>query len=128
AVRRMRRVVDDLLRANATAAAGERTLIRDLMAVRDPDSGAGLSRQDLHDEATGLLLAGGETAASALTACFYELARHPEIERRLHAELDTVLAGRPASYADLANLPYTQRVVREVLRLHMPTWLLMRRA
>src|SRR5215470_8389388 len=98
AVRRMKRVVDELIRANATAATGERTLIRDLMAVRDPDSGAGLSLQDLHDEATGLLLAGGETAASALTATFYELARHPEIERRLHGELDTVLAGRPASY------------------------------
>jgi cytochrome P450 len=129
AVRRMKRVVDDLIRASASAAAvGERTLIGDLMSVRDPDTGARLSHQDLHDEATGLLLAAGETAASSLAACFHELARHPEIESRLHGELDAVLAGRPASYEDLANLPYTQRVVREVLRLHTPTWLLMRRA
>ena len=128
ALQRMKRVVDDLIRASAAAAAGERTLVGELMAARDPDTGARLRHQDLHDEVTGLVLAGSETAAAALAWCFHELAGHPEIERRLHAELDAVLAGRPASYEDLEHLPYTQRVVREVLRLHAPTWILMRRA
>ncbi|MFG2907213.1 hypothetical protein ACGF13_19385 [Kitasatospora sp. NPDC048286] len=33
-------------------------------------------------------------------------ARHPEIERRLHREVDTVLRARPATYADLPRLEH----------------------
>ncbi|MFE9454791.1 cytochrome P450 [Streptomyces sp. NPDC006739] len=45
---------------------------------------------------------------------------------RLHAEVDTVLAGRPATHADLPHLALTCRIIDEVLRLHPPAWLLTR--
>ncbi|WP_184731743.1 cytochrome P450 [Saccharopolyspora phatthalungensis] len=37
--------------------------------------------------------AGMETTAATLSWALYLLARHPETERRLHAETDAVLAG-----------------------------------
>jgi cytochrome P450 len=42
-------------------------------------------------------------------------------------EVDQVLAGRAATYADVARLPYTEMVVKETLRLMPPTWALFAR-
>jgi cytochrome P450 len=38
------------------------------------------------------------------------------VEQRLHAELDEVLEGRPATYSDVATLDYTRRLITETLR------------
>ncbi|MEZ4767881.1 MAG: cytochrome P450 [Caldilineales bacterium] len=46
------------------------------------------------DEVVTIFVAGHETTAVALTWTFYLLARHPEAEARLHAELAEVVAGR----------------------------------
>ena len=55
------------------------------------------------------------------------LAKYPEVEKKLHAELDAVLGGRPPSAADLPKLQYTDRVIRETLRLYPPAWRIFRR-
>jgi cytochrome P450 len=49
---------------------------------------------------------------------FKLLSEHPEVEARLHDELDRVLAGRTPTLADLPNLPYTEMVVKETMRLY----------
>ncbi|MGH9639492.1 MAG: cytochrome P450, partial [Bryobacteraceae bacterium] len=58
----------------------------------------------------------------------YLLARNPECERKLYAEIDSVLRGRTPEFGDLAHLPYTESVVAESLRLCPPVWLLGRMA
>jgi hypothetical protein len=63
--------------------------------------------------------------AATLAWTWHELASHPHAAARLHAEVDTVLAGRRVTASDLANLRYTRRVVSEVVRLH-PVLLVMR--
>ncbi|MEV6606428.1 cytochrome P450 [Kutzneria sp. NPDC051319] len=63
--------------------------------------------------------------AATLAWMWHELASHPHAAARLHAEVDTVLAGRRVTASDLPNLRYTRRVVSEVLRLH-PVLLVMR--
>ena len=55
-------------------------------------------------------------------------AQHPEAEEKLHAELDQTLAGRTPTVEDLPNLPYTQMVLEETMRLYPPAWFLMRKA
>ena len=44
------------------------------------------------------------------------------MEAKLHAELDTILGGRPPSFDDLAKLPYTGNVVTESLRFYLAAW------
>jgi len=73
-------------------------------------------------------VAGHETSANALTWAWYLLARHPEAEAALHAELDQVLAGRPPTVADVPQLVYTEMVVAEALRLYPPVWTYLRQA
>jgi len=90
-----------------------------LMAARD-DGGSGLDDAAIRNEVVMLVLAGHETTANALTWTWYLLARHPEVERRLHAELDDVLGGRPPEFADVPHLRYTAAVFDETLRLYPP--------
>jgi cytochrome P450 len=97
-----------------------------LVGARD-DAGGALGDDAVRDEACMLVLAGHETTANALTWAWYALAEHPAVERRLHAELDAVLAGRAPTADDLRALPYTAAVLDETLRLYPPATVFARR-
>ena len=112
--------------AERQTAGGAKDLLTLLLTARD-DDGNSMSDQQLRDEVITLLLAGHETTALNLSWSWYLLAQHPEVEEKLHAELDAVLGGRPPCAADLPKLQYTDRVIRETLRLYPPAWRIFRR-
>ncbi|MDP3721986.1 MAG: cytochrome P450 [Candidatus Omnitrophota bacterium] len=87
-----------------------------------------LTDRQVHDEVMTLLLAGHETTANALSWTWYLLAQHPDVERVLHTELDTVLAGRPPTVNDVEHLRYTRMVLAEAMRLYPPAWIIGRQA
>jgi cytochrome P450 len=99
-----------------------------LHAQDDEGDGSGMTDRQLRDEAVTLFMAGHETTANTLAWVWYLLSLHPEAEARLHAELDTVLGGRPPGVADLPRLTYTDAVVTESLRVMPTVWLLGREA
>ena len=86
-----------------------------------------MTDQQVFDEVITLLTAGIETSALALAWIFHEIAANPEVEKRVQAEVDEVLAGRPVTFDDVPKLTYAGQVANEVLRKY-PLWLLMRRA
>ena len=98
-----------------------------LLAQDELGDGGGMTDEQLRDEAMTIFLAGHETTANALTWTWYLLSQHPEVERKLHAELDSVLSGRRPTDADVANLPYTRRVLAESMRCYPPAWVVGRR-
>jgi cytochrome P450 len=99
-----------------------------LLAQDDEDKGLGMTDRQVRDEAMTIFLAGHETTANALTWTWYLLSQSPEVERRLHVEIDSVLNGRLPTVADIDRLPYTTRVITESMRLYPPAWLVGRRA
>ena len=99
-----------------------------LLEARGNGNGTGIGERQVRDETVTLLLAGHETTANLLTWTWYLLARNPDVEARLHAELDEVVGDRPVTPADLPDLVYTGRVVNEALRLYPPVWAMGRRA
>lgn len=88
------------------------------------EDGSRMSDQQVRDELVTLFAAGHETTSNALTWTWYLLSQHPDVEARLHAELDTVLAGREPSLDDLPDLPYTLQLIKESMRLYPPAWVL----
>jgi len=98
-----------------------------LMAQDDEDKGRGMTDRQVRDEAMTIFLAGHETTANALTWTWYLLSQAPDVEQRLHEEIDRVLEGRLPTVADVDRLPYTTRVVTESMRLYPPAWLVGRR-
>ena len=99
-----------------------------LLAQDDEDKGRGMTDRQVRDEAMTIFLAGHETTANAMTWTWYLLSQSPEVERRLHEEIDSVLGGRLPTVADVDRLPYVTRVVTEAMRLYPPAWLVGRRA
>ncbi|HLG79098.1 MAG TPA: cytochrome P450 [Ktedonobacteraceae bacterium] len=89
-----------------------------LMQARDADTGEGMTDEQLRNEVLDIFAAGHETTAHTLTWGLYLLTQHPDVFARLHAEVDTVLAGRTPTVSDLSALPYTQRVFNEIMRFY----------
>lgn len=87
---------------------------------------APMTDQQVRDQVLTVLLAGYETTALALTWTWYLLAQHPEIEENLHREVDTVLTARTPTAADLPRLLYTEKIIKEALRLYPPSWVISR--
>lgn len=88
-----------------------------MLLLAEDDEGGRMTDKQVRDEAVTLFLAGHETTANALNWTFYFLAKNPEVEAKLHEELDTVLQGRRPTLADLRQLPYTDKVIKESMRL-----------
>jgi cytochrome P450 len=103
-------------------------LLSMLMLAQDTEGdGGGMSDEQLRDEVMTLFLAGHETTANALTWTWYLLSEHPEIEARMHAEIDSLLEGKLATVDDVKRLPYTEMVLTEAMRLYPPVWVMGRR-
>jgi cytochrome P450 len=102
-------------------------LLSRLLAARDED-GSQMTDRQLRDEAMTLYLAGHETTALTLAWSWYLLARHPRAERELVAEWRRVLGGRTPTADDLPNLPYTDAVISEAMRVLPPVYLIGREA
>jgi cytochrome P450 len=100
---------------------GLKGLLTLLLQARD-EEGSIMTDEQLRDEVITLLLAGHETTALTLSWTWYLLAQQPEVEKRLHEELHVTLGGRLATAGDLAKLPYTEKVIREALRLYPLAW------
>ncbi|HEY7472533.1 MAG TPA: cytochrome P450 [Gemmatimonadota bacterium] len=94
-------------------------LLSALMRVVDED-GRPMSERQLRDETITMLLAGHETTALALTWTWFLLSSHPEVVARLEAEVDGL--GGPPGIGDLPRLEYTERVIREAMRIFPPAY------
>ncbi len=98
------------------------------MLLAAQDGVAVLTDTQVRDNVMTLMAAGHETTANALTWTFYQLSQNPDVCTKLLAELQQVLAGRAPTVADMPQLPYTEWVVSESMRLYPPVWMMGRRA
>ncbi len=93
-----------------------------LEAVDPEDATATMSNQQIHDECLTIMLAGHETTANALSFALWLLAKHSDVQTRLHEESASVLAGRVPKADDYGKLPYATKVFSETMRLYPPVW------
>jgi cytochrome P450 len=129
AAKRIHEVLDQVIRdCRERLSGGEPSMIRLLIEARDPETGEPLAQTALRNEAAVIFMAGHETTANSLAWAWYLLSQSPEVEDRLHAELDRVLAGRPPTLDDVGQLTYTRAVFEETVRLYPPVPLLARQA
>src|SRR5580704_6705855 len=101
--------------------------LRMLMNARDKESGDAMTERALIDEVMTLVVAGHETTASGLNWAWYLLARHPDVDARMHAEIAATPELTAPGLGAMESLQYTQNVINEALRLYPPGWLLSRR-
>ncbi|MFF7791585.1 cytochrome P450 [Streptomyces sp. NPDC007991] len=127
---RLRAIVDAAIaqRRRGTSHDDRDDLLATLLAATRADGGGtAITDQEVHGQVLTLLFAGAESTALCLSSALGLLGRHPEEERRLHREVDAVLAsGRPPGPDELPLLVHTRCVLTETLRHRPPGWLFTR--
>uniref|UniRef100_A0A7N6AKW1 unspecific monooxygenase n=1 Tax=Anabas testudineus TaxID=64144 RepID=A0A7N6AKW1_ANATE len=81
----------------------------------------GLTDHEIISQATMFVFAGFETSATTLVFVAYNLARNPDVMKRLLKEIDATFPNKaPVQYEALMKMEYLDSVVTECLRLYPP--------
>ena len=120
-------VVSILARRRAAGLEGDDLLAR-LARAQDPETGEPMSEKQLVDNLLTFLAAGHETTAKALTWSLYLLARAPQWQERMLAEIDEVVGTDAVGAEHIERLPVTRAVLKEAMRLYPPAPIISRRA
>ena len=126
AARRMRRAVGDIVARRRVEGGTGGDLLGRLLAARNPETGAAMDDDHVVSNLLTLLEAGHETTARALTWTLYLLARAPEWQDRVRAEVMSVAGSGPIEAAHVDRFAVTARVIKETMRLYPPAPVLVR--
>ena len=128
AVRELDEIVNRIIRQRRASGEDTGDLLSMLMAARDEDGSAMTDRQ-LRDEIMTFLLAGHETTAVSLSWTWYLLEPASRSrQRNFGRNWIKCWAGARRNWKTLPRLPYTDKVVKESMRLYPPAWSLARTA
>lgn len=115
---------------------GKRLAFLDLLLKAQDQDGQSLSDQDIREEvdtfmfevnyppiaakAINLLFQGHDTTAAAIVWTLYLLGSNPEIQEGIYQELLHIFQDedRPVTLADLSQMKYLERGIKESLRLY----------
>ena len=128
AINKLNKIVDRIIEQRRQEPHTE-DLLSTLLSATD-EAGKPLGDRHIRDEVITLLIAGHETTANALTWTFMLLAQHPQVEAKIAAESRAVSdckasrRHRPLNRDDLSQLPYTEMVLKESMRIYPPAWIL----
>ncbi|WP_055563707.1 cytochrome P450 [Streptomyces atriruber] len=121
-------LVDEIVaERRAAGPGGPDDLLAELLRARD-ESGEPIADQEIHDNVVSLVVAGAENVASTLAWTFHLMTEHPDQERRLVEEVNSVAPGRAITFADLKDLPHLRNVVTEAMRIRPAAWIFTRRS
>ena len=121
--RRLDKTIYRIIGEHRAAGVDRGDLLSMLLLSQDEEGdGGSMTDAQLRDEAMTIFLAGHETTANAMTWTWYLLSQNPEIEERLHREIDEVLEGRLPAAEDVPQLRYTEMVFAESMRMYPPAW------
>lgn len=126
--RKLRTAVAAILARRRAAGLEGTDLLARLARAQDPETGSPMSERQLVDNLVTFLAAGHETTAKALTWTLYLLARAPQWQDRILAEVRAVVGTDAVGAQHLDRLPVTRAVLKESMRLYPPAPVMTRMA
>jgi len=127
----MRKFSKDMIKESMTKGDGNDIMSILLRANASEDPKTRMTNKEVRDQIATLLFAGHDTTSNTLTWYLWELAKHPESQERVRAEIIATRAkngGKELSMADLDGMAYTQATLKESMRLHPIVYWLVREA
>ncbi|WP_338776961.1 cytochrome P450 [Metabacillus sp. FJAT-52054] len=92
-------------------------LLSHMLRSKDPETGEGLSDENIRFQIITFLIAGHETTSGMLSFAFYYLLKNPDVLKKAQEEADRVLTDSVPSYKEVKKLKYVQMILNETLRL-----------
>ena len=104
-------------RARGPAKEGQqRTMVDDIMEAHDTNPGL-MPAQDLRLQLTAPFVAGLDTVANTTSAVVYLVLKHPDVLKRIHAEVDALFKdGRQIEESEIKNLPVLNGAIMDTMR------------
>jgi cytochrome P450 len=124
----LNKIVNDLVVERRAAEDADGSMLTMLLSLKNDAGEPAMSDKQITDECITIFMAGHETSALVLTWACYLLAKYPDVQDRIRAEVDAVLGDRQPTLADLSQLTYTTMVLKETMRMYPPGWILGREA
>ncbi|XP_070563969.1 cytochrome P450 4F12-like isoform X1 [Ptychodera flava] len=90
-----------------------------LLSAKDED-GKGLRDEEIQDEVDTFMFAGHDTTASGISWCLYNLAKHPEHQKKCQQEIDEFFLKKGSidvEWEDLNSFSYLTMCLKESLRI-----------
>lgn len=100
--------------------AGRHDVIWRLAHTQDRKTGDRFTRTEIRDECASVITGGIAPSMRTLTWVWYLLDLYPEVEAKLHAELDAMLSGLAPTPELLTKLGYARQVIDETMRIYPP--------
>jgi benzoate 4-monooxygenase len=93
-----------------------------LLNAKDPDTGCPLPEPEIIAESISFLVGGSDTTSTTMTTVVDIVSRSPELQKRLHEELDQTFPGPipsdwVADFSVVEKLPVLNAVLRETMRI-----------
>lgn len=88
--------------------------------IKDPNS---LSDEDIRSEVDTFMSAGQDTSSATIQFALQLIGNHPEVQTKIHEELDTIYGDSPdreIKFEDLREMKYLEKCIKETLRLFPP--------
>ena len=82
-----------------------------------------IDAEGIREEVDTFMFEGHDTTATGLLFIFFLLGQHKDVQQRVYEEIKSLVdasGGEPLSTADFNSMNYTDRVIRESMRLYPP--------
>lgn len=116
-----RNILKKLVNERRQSSVREDDLLDMLLDARYED-GSGMDDKQLIDEILILFTAGHETTSNALTFTCELLARNPQVQDKIYAEITAASENSTGLMDFIKNCSYTKNVIEESLRLYPPAY------
>jgi len=124
---RLQKLVTDIMEKRARKGIESTNVFQTLIDARYED-GTPLSPHEITGMLVAAIFAGHHTSSGTTAWILIELLRHPEEMKKVVAEIDTLFGpDGPVTFESLRQVPRLENVIKEVLRLHPPLIILMRK-
>ncbi|KAK6184296.1 hypothetical protein SNE40_006795 [Patella caerulea] len=93
----------------------------DILLTAKDENGESLTDIEIRDEVDTFLFEGHDTTASAISWCFYALARYPQIQEKVFDDVSSVLdVSTDLQWKDLSEFTFLPLFIKEALRYYSP--------
>ncbi|MFJ4679181.1 cytochrome P450 [Kitasatospora sp. NPDC088783] len=127
ATAQMRGILDRVIDEYRQEGVDRGDLLSLLIAARD-ENGEAMPAEQIRDELVTIFAAGMDTTSDTVAWALYEFGQHPDLQERAYEEVHRAVGAEAVTATDVPQMLFLQHAVKEVLRVHPPANLLMRKA
>lgn len=118
----------DLVRHRKENRDDKNDLLNVLLNTKDENGDDFFTARQIRDELITFFIAGQETTSNSLCWTYYLLSQNPDVEKRLHSEIVSVIGDKLPAIDNVKKLKLAENIFNESLRMYPPAWIIARRA